>query len=183
MRRVNRVILILYSFILALLIMFLLLQILNTSWGVDYINFLQNIAGHSVRRTVAVVALVAGFFACVGTLVYALLSSRLHKSRITSNDIGDIDIGVEAIENIALNAAKAAQAGIKNAKSRVYQGKGKSVNIVMAVQLYSDVEIPAQMAKIQDRVKKDVERYTGIPVSQVKVKVNRVELVGAKVER
>ena len=166
-----------------MLSLLLLLQILNTSWGVDYINFLQNIAGQSVNRTIAVVVLVAVFFACVGTLVYALSSSRLHKSRISSNDIGDIDIGVEAIENIALNSAKAAQAGIKNAKSRVYQGKGKSVNIVMAVQLYSDVEIPAQMAKIQDRVKKDVERYTGIPVAQVKVKVNRVELVGAKVER
>ena len=31
------------------------------------------------------------------------------------------------------------------------------------------------MARIQDRVKKDVERYTGIGVARVQVKVSRVE--------
>ncbi len=183
MRRISRIFLVVYSFLIALLSLLLLLQILNTSWAVDYVNFLQNIAGQSLRRTMAVVILLVIFFIAIGTLVFSLFSDRLHKSRISSTEIGDIDIGVEAIESIALNAAKAAQAGIKNAKSRVYQGKGKSINIVMVVQLYSDVEIPVQMAKIQDRVKKDVERYTGIPVSMVKIKVNRVELVGAKVER
>ncbi len=183
MRRINRFFLILYSFVLALLSLVFLFQILNTSWGVDYINYIQNIAGDKVKRTISVLALVTTFVVSLSTLVYALLSDRLGKSRISTNDIGDIDIGVEAIENIALNAAKAAQSGVKNAKSRVYQGQGKSINLVMIVQLYSDVEIPAQMAKIQDRVKKDVERYTGIPVSQVKVKVKHVELVGAKVER
>ena len=49
--------------------------------------------------------------------------------------------------------------------------------------LYSDVEVPAMMAKVQDRIKKDIERYTGIPVARVQVRVSRVEPVSARVER
>jgi uncharacterized alkaline shock family protein YloU len=39
------------------------------------------------------------------------------------------------------------------------------------------------MAKVQDRIKKDIERFTGIPVSNVYVKVSRVEPVAARIER
>ncbi len=39
------------------------------------------------------------------------------------------------------------------------------------------------MAKVQDRIKKDIERYTGISVAQVLIKVTRVEPVAARVER
>ena len=43
-------------------------------------------------------------------------------------------------------------------------------------------EIPASMSKVQEKVKKDIERYTGIIVENVFVKVSRVEPVVAKVE-
>jgi uncharacterized alkaline shock family protein YloU len=39
------------------------------------------------------------------------------------------------------------------------------------------------MSKVQDRIKKDIERYTGINVESVSIKVSRVEPVVAKVER
>ena len=82
-----------------------------------------------------------------------------------------------------MNSAKAAQAGIKTAKAKVYAGQKEQIAVELNVVLYSDVEIPLQMAKIQDRVKKDVEKYTGIGVEWVKVKVSRVELIGTRVER
>lgn len=72
---------------------------------------------------------------------------------------------------------------MKSARARIRQAKGGALSIQMLVQLYSDVEIPSQMAKIQDRVRKDVERYTGIAIADVNVKVRQVELVGAKIER
>ena len=92
------------------------------------------------------------------------------------------DLGIDAIESIALNSAKLAQAGVKTAKARIYPAKNNAIRVSLSVILYSDVEIPAQMAIVQDRIKKDVERYTGIPVASVEVKVTRVELVGAKIE-
>jgi len=94
-----------------------------------------------------------------------------------------IDIGVDAIESIALNSAKTAQCGIKTAKARVAPFKGDKIVIHLTAVLYSDVEVPVMMAKVQERIKKDIERYTGISVGQVLIKVSRVEPVAARVER
>ena len=44
------------------------------------------------------------------------------------------------------------------------------------------VEIPSSMAKVQEKVKKDIERYTGIAVEQVIVRVSKVEQAQTKVE-
>ena len=117
------------------------------------------------------------------TMVYGIMSGRLRRTRIRSTEIGNIDIGVDAIESIALNAAKSAQCGIKTAKARVAPFKGDKISIQISAVLYSDVEVPAMMAKVQDRIKKDVERYTGIQVAQVVVRVSRVEPVAARIER
>ncbi len=38
------------------------------------------------------------------------------------------------------------------------------------------------MSKVQDKVKKDIERYTGIIVESVFVKVSKVEAIVARVE-
>ena len=120
---------------------------------------------------------------CIMAMVYGIMSGRLRRTRIRSTDIGSIDIGVDAIESIALNSAKSAQCGIKTAKARVAPSKGDKISIQLSTVLYSDVEVPAMMAKVQDRIKKDIERYTGIPVAQVLVRVSRVEPVAARVER
>ena len=53
----------------------------------------------------------------------------------------------------------------------------------MNVMAYSDVELPLMMSRLQERVKKDIEKYTGIEVADVQVKVNRVEAIAARVER
>ena len=90
---------------------------------------------------------------------------------------------MDAIESIALNSAKSAQVGIKSAKAHVSSGKDESIRIHLVAVLYSNVEVPAMMSKVQDRIKKDLERYTGIPVESVSVKVSRVEPIVAKVER
>ncbi|MDD2213603.1 MAG: alkaline shock response membrane anchor protein AmaP [Oscillospiraceae bacterium] len=182
MRRLVRLYLIISSILLALTFILLFFQIWNTSWAADFVELLQRISFNGAARRSALLILFVAAVLCILMFAYALVSGRMAQTRIRSNEIGDIEIGVDALENIALNAAKAAQAGVKAAKARVSQNKNRHLIIVMIVVLYSDVEIPSQMAKIQDHVKKDVERYTGIPVSAVKVKVNRVETLGSKVE-
>jgi len=138
------------------------------------------------QRTWQLVAIVFWLTILVMSLigmVYGIMSGRLRRSRIRNSEIGSIDIGVDAIESIALNSAKTAQCGIKAAKAKVSPAKGDKISILLSTVLYSDVEVPAMMAKVQDRIKKDIERYTGIPVSKVTVRVSRVEPVAARVER
>lgn len=183
MRRLVRFFLIIYSGLVAIGSILLFLQVLNPVWGVDFVELLQLISLQPLAKLIVSFVLMVISVSAISLIVYALMSGRLAKSRVVTTDIGEIDIGVEALENIALNSAKAAQAGVKTAKSRISQNKEQKLLVILIVVLYSDVEIPSQMAKIQDRVKKDIERYTGIAVGEVQVKVNGVELIGAKVER
>ncbi len=183
MRRTSRLLMITVS-LLALLptVLTILLLIGNREVAAGVTKFIAD-PPTGVLRILLIALFLFIAFLCLLVFVYAIFGARMKKSRSKVNDIGMIDIGVGALENISLNAAKAAQAGIKTAKARVYAAPDDQISIELAVVLYSDVEIPLQMAKIQDRVKKDVEKYTGIGVFEVKVKVTRVELIGTKVER
>lgn len=183
MRRLYRFLISVYSFIVAMFALLFMAFLLNANWAASVPVFFSLL---TYRRGIFWFSLLLAltiFAASIGVLVYALLTGRLRKTRIKMTENGVVEIGVDALESIALNSAKAAQAGIKTAKARVFASQGSAVHVEMSVVLYSDVEIPAQMTKIQDRVKKDIERYTGIPVANVSVKVARVELVGAKIER
>jgi uncharacterized alkaline shock family protein YloU len=183
MNRLVRGILVVYSFLLAVFAFLLFLILLDNNLIVGLTRLLYAINARAPLKVLLVVLFLIQFVLGILTLIYALLSGRMRKSRLRRTDIGTIDIGVDAIESIALNSAKSAQGGIKTAKARVYSSQNERINIELVAVLYSDVEIPAMMAKVQDRIKKDIERFTGIPVSNVYVKVSRVEPVAARIER
>ncbi|MEA4888362.1 MAG: alkaline shock response membrane anchor protein AmaP [Clostridiaceae bacterium] len=174
---------IVFSFFLAVFSFVFLLMLINETILSDVITWVVLMNDQTSYRLMAIIfwLVVLGF--CVLAMVYSVMSGRLRRTRIRSTDIGSIDIGVDAIESIALNSAKSAQCGIKTAKAKVAPSKGDKIIIQLSTVLYSDVEVPAMMAKVQDRIKKDIERYTGIPVAQVQVRVSRVEPVSTRVER
>ena len=175
--------LILFSFILTVFAFLFLLMVLSADVLGAMILVLTRMTEQASSRVAGLLLAALVIIVSMTSLVYAIMSGRLRKTRIRSNDIGEIDIGVDAIESIALNSAKTAQCGIKTAKARVAPFKGDKISIQLAAVLYSDVEVPAMMAKVQDRIKKDIERYTGISVAHVLIKVTRVEPVAARVER
>jgi len=183
MSRLARTVLILYSFLLAIVSLVALMMILNTDVLGGVIVLFNLMAEKTTTRTISLLFALFIFAVSLMSLVYGIMSGRLRKTRIRSNDIGVIDIGVDAIESIALNAAKTAQGGIKSAKARVAPAKGDKITVLLTAVVYSDVEVPAMMTKVQDRVKKDIERYTGIPVEQVLIRVGRVEPITTRVER
>jgi uncharacterized alkaline shock family protein YloU len=183
MNKIVRFALILYAFLLSVVSIIALFVIANRKLlEALYFVIYDMVSSVSIRWVIITIAVFLFVFSIV-ILVYGLSSGRLHKSRIRSNEIGSIDIGVDAIENIVLNTAKTSQCGIKTAKARVFSAKEGKIRVEVTTVVFSDVEIPAMMAKVQDRIKKDIERYTGIPVLKVKVKVSRVEAITAKVER
>ncbi len=183
MNKPVRFVLVIYSFLLAIISILLLYAFLNS----EILNFmniaLSNIISDSVFKWVLFSILLCVIISAIWAVSFSILSGRLSKTRIRQTDIGFVDIGVDAIESIALNSAKSAQVGIKSAKAHVSSGKNDAIRIHLITVLYSNVEVPAMMAKVQDRIKKDIERYTGISVESVSVKVSRVEPIVAKVER
>ncbi len=178
-----RLAVIVLTLFLAVFSLVFLLMMVNNDILSQMIILVTYLRDQRTYQIIAIVFWLVVLVLCLGALVTAVLSGRLRRSRIRSTDIGTIDIGVDAIESIALNSAKTAQCGIKTAKARVYPAKGDRISVQLSTTLYSDVEAPAMMAKVQDRIKKDIERYTGIPVARVQVQVSRVEPVAARVER
>jgi len=183
MNKPVRFVLVVYSIILALLSLLLLYAFADRTLLTNLDVALQNIINDQVFKWILLSILLCIIISSIWAVSYSILSGRLSKTRIRQTDIGFVDIGVDAIESIALNSAKSAQVGIKSAKAHVASGKDESIRIHLVAVLYSNVEVPAMMSKVQDRIKKDIERYTGIPVESVSVKVSRVEPVVAKVER
>jgi uncharacterized alkaline shock family protein YloU len=178
-----RFVFIIFSFILAVFAFVFLLMMINAEALSGMILLITRLTEQRSYQIMVIVFWLIVLVLCLIGMVYGILSGRLRRTRIRSTDIGSIDIGVDAIESIALNSAKSAQCGIKSAKAKVAPAKGEKINILLSVILYSDVEVPVMMAKVQDRIKKDIERYTGIPVAHVQVRVSRVEPVSARVER
>jgi len=183
MNRVNRFFIIAFSFILAVIFIVLLLMMSSEVILKGMIETIIDVAQKQPYRTIIMIVCLVMALVSLTTMVVTILTSRMRRQRVRANEIGTIDIGVDAIENIALNAAKASQSGVKSAKAWVSPYKGDKIAISMNVMTYSDVELPLMMSRLQERVKKDVEKYTGIEVSDVQVKVNRVEAITARVER
>ncbi len=183
MSRWNRILAVIFSFLIALGSLITILMFLSEDIMSAMIAFLlriQKIAGW--RSSVVVVSIIL-FIVALVALLLTIMTGRLHKARVRSSNLGDVDIGVDAIESIALNAANNAQAGVKSVKARVAPKDGDNIMVSLNITSYPDVEIPAMMTKVQERVKKDVERYTGIQVAEVPIKVSQVETVSARIER
>ncbi|HHW93180.1 MAG TPA: alkaline shock response membrane anchor protein AmaP [Clostridiaceae bacterium] len=183
MNRWVRFILIVFSLTLAVVFLVTVLMMASKDILSGIVSMIVNIAQRQSNRTVALVIGLLGFLIATFTLIVAVMSGRLRKTRIRSNEIGHIEIGVEAIENIALNAAKISQSGVKMAKAHVSPSKGGALSIKLVVQAFPDVEIPMMMARVQERVKKDIEKYTGIEVGDVQIRVSKVEAISPRVER
>lgn len=179
----SRLMLIVFSFLAAIggLLYFLIFLSEYVMDGLfDWMRLLrQNMAWRSVLMIVTALL----FFLGVITLLWELMNGRLRKARVRSGHLGSIDIAVDAIESIALNAARSAQSGVRSVKARVSPASGEKISVALHITTYSDVELPANMSKVQERVKKDVERYTGIEVAEVPLKVRHVETISSRVER
>ncbi len=183
MNPIARFSLIVFAFVLAVFSLVFFMMMINDAVLGGVLKIITYLPEQTSYRVLSISFSLLIFMICIVAIVLGIMSGRLRRTRIRSTDIGNIDIGVDAIESIALNAAKSAQCGIKTAKARVAPSKGDKITVMLSTVLYSDVEVPVMMSKAQDRVKKDIERYTGIPVSQVVVRVSRVEPVAARVER
>lgn len=183
MSRWVRIVMIVFSFLLACISMLEWIVFISSDAMAAVMAFKLRIARIASWRGITITLCIMVFVASLTCLMLAILSGRLRKARVRNNTLGTVDIGVDAIESIALNAAKTAQAGIKSAKARVAPVRGDKLSVNLKIIAYSDVELPAMMSRVQERVKKDIERYTGIEVAEVHVQVERVDALSGRVER
>ena len=177
-----RALMFIYSVVIAVISVVLLYALADDGIFADILSPLSSIVTGPVSRYIYLGILMLLFITSIVSITNIITSGRLNRTRLRKNDIGTVDIGPDAIESIALNAAKSAQVGIKSARCHVAPAKNQSLKVTVSCELYSNVEIPSSMAKVQEKVKKDIERFTGIAVEQVIVRVSKVEQAQTRVE-
>ena len=177
-----RALLFIYSVLLSLLSFVLLFAVVDDGIFADLLAPLSSVVTNPVTRYVYIAVLILVIVSCIAAISGVVSLGRAYRTKLRRTDIGSVDIGADALESIARNSAMSAQAGIKIVKARVTSGKNGSVNVSINATLYSNVEIPSSMSKVQERIKKDIERYTGIIVEEVRIRVTRVEPAVARVE-
>jgi len=177
-----RFLMLIYSVLIAVLSVVLLYALIDDGIFADLLSPLSAVVTGPISRYVYFAVLMLFIVTSIISITNVITYGRLNKTRLRKTEIGSVDIGSDAIESIALNSAKSAQVGIKNAKCHVLPGKNGSIRVNLSCILYSNVEIPSSMSKVQEKVKKDIERYTGIAVEQVIVRVSKVEQAQTKVE-
>lgn len=171
-----------YSLIVMFFSLLLMYAIIDDGIFADILSPLASIVTNSQTRIIYIVVLVTFFISGFLSVYYILRSGRVYRTKLRRTEVGSVDIGADALESIALNSAKSAQSGIKTCRARITSAKNGAISVTINAVLYSNVEIPSSMSKVQDRIKKDIERYTGIVVTSVYVKVTKVEAFAAKVE-
>lgn len=179
----TRLLLVVMALMLGIVFMFMLTLAIWPNVTAGVVEWMRLIPEHPGDRLILILVGSIGLVGSLSLFVFLMVSGRLRKARLHRNEIGEIDIGVGAIESIALNAAKASQSGVKFAKASVGSCERKKLSIRMTIMTYPDVELPVMMARVQERVKKDVEKYTGIEVAEVPIRINKVEAMATRVER
>ena len=177
-----RVIMFIYSVFISILSMVFLYALFDDGIFADLLSLMSGIVTNPAQKYIYLLVILVVLITAVVSMGVIINSGRVYKTKLRKTEIGSVDIGADAIESIALNSARSAQAGIKSAKARVSSAKNGAIKVRISAALYSNVEIPASMSKVQEKIKKDIERYTGIVVESVFVKVSRVEPLVARVE-
>ncbi|MBR3462715.1 MAG: alkaline shock response membrane anchor protein AmaP [Saccharofermentans sp.] len=177
-----RFLMFIYSVIIAVVSVVLLYALFDNALFANLFDPLSNMVKGPTSRYIYLGVVMLLFVTSIVSITNIITSGRLNRTRLRKNDIGTVDIGPDAIESIALNAAKSAQVGIKSARCHVAPAKNQMLRVTVSCELYSNVEIPASMSKVQEKVKKDIERFTGIAVEQVVVRVTKVEQAQTRVE-
>jgi len=144
-----------------------------TGWGLPYFLIAQGLSW--LRSNPWESTVVAGILLLLGLLLFIRPRQRTEHSFRTSSKGGDVRISREALQEIIARSA-ASLPGVLQVKSNLRQ-RDAGLEIVVLCQFEQGVLIPKLSQEILTKVKEDVELYTGIVVTEVKVLVRQLEKV------
>lgn len=160
-----------YALGLTLILGALWILAIATGWGLPYSVLVEGLDWLRMYPWESVV--VSGLLLLVGLLLLMRPRERRIREFRTSAKGGAILISQEALQEIIVRSATALSGVIKVQSSLRELEKG--LEITVFCQFEQGVVIPQTSGELQTKVKEDVELYTGITVTEVKVLVRRLE--------
>ena len=144
-----------------------------TGWGLPYDLLFQGL--NWLRWNPWESLVIAAFLLLGGLLLLVRPRESTNRTFRTSSSGGDVRISQEALEEIIARSASAL-AGVIQVQSSLREREA-GLQITVACQYEQGVLIPQISKELKEKVKQDVEHYTGIIVTEVKVLVRRLEKV------
>lgn len=161
------------AYVLGLLLILCALWILAvaTGWGLPY--FLLANGLEWLRMSPWESTVVAGLLLLLGLLLFIRPRERRDRSFRTSSKGGEVRISQEALQEIIERSATELP-GVLQVQSGLRE-RETGLEISVFCQFEQGVLIPQTSGELQTKVKQDVELYTGMIVTEVKVLVRRLE--------
>ena len=142
-----------------------------TGWGLPYLFLVQGLDWLKVNPLETIVVAVVLFL--LGLLLIVQPRENTDRAFRTSSKGGEVLISQDALQEIIARSAMALP-GILQVRSSLRE-RENGLQIRVSCQLEQGVIIPQTSEELQAQVRADVERYTGIIVTEVKVLVRRLE--------
>ncbi|MHB8075040.1 alkaline shock response membrane anchor protein AmaP [Desulfosporosinus fructosivorans] len=162
-----------FAYILGFLLILGALWILAiaTGWGLPYVLLAHGVQWFKVNPWETTV--VAAVLLMLGLLLFMRPHERSDRSFQTSSKGGNVRISQDALQEIIARSATALP-NVLHVQSTLRE-RDAGLQITITCQLEQGESIPKISEELQAKVKEDVELYTGIMVTEVKVLVQRLE--------
>ncbi|WP_407308312.1 alkaline shock response membrane anchor protein AmaP [Desulfosporosinus sp. SB140] len=144
-----------------------------TGWGLPYALLIKGIdwlRWNPWDSLIVAVLLLLG-----GLLLLVRPRGTSNRTFRTPSSGGDVRISQEALEEIIARSATTLT-GVMQVQSSLREREA-GLQITVSCQYEQGVQIPQISKELKEKVKQDVELYTGIIVTEVKVLVRRLEKV------
>jgi len=160
-----------YALGLTLILGALWILAMATGWGLPYVllaNGLEWLKANPWESTV-----VAAVLLLLGLLLFVRPRESSDRSFQTSSKGGNVRISQDALQEIIVRSATALPS-VLQIRSKLREREA-GLQIMVSCQFEQGERIPQTSEELQAKVKADVELYTGIMVTEVKVLVLRLE--------
>jgi uncharacterized alkaline shock family protein YloU len=142
-----------------------------TGWGLPYFLLAQGLDWLRMNPWESTV--VAGLLLLIGLILFLRPRESTDRAFRASSKGGDVRISQEALQEIIVRSATALP-GVIQVQSSLRE-RETGLEIIVFCQFEQGVLIPQTSGELQAKVKQDVELYTGIIVTEVKVLVRRLQ--------
>lgn len=162
-----------FAYALGCLLIFGALWILamTTGWGLPYLLIVQGLEWLKANPWESIV--VAGLLLLLGLLLFVRPRESTDRTFLTSSKGGEVRISQDALQEIIARSATVLP-GVLQVQSSLRE-RETGLQIMVSCQFEQGVLIPQMSGELQAKVKQDVELYTGILVTEVKVLVRSLE--------
>ena len=184
MKLVEKISLIIFSYIVLILAIFMCLFIFN--WlDVDLIQQCMNqLTGNETASAITLGVSVVLILLAIRCIFFDTTGKEIAKQRegiLLENGDGKLLISKDTIENLVASVAKGFD-GAENVNCKVYVDKENNLSIYVTLFVHPDAVIKDLSSNLQNRIKEAIKKSSDLDVKEVNIKVRNITADTASVK-